>query len=201
MKRRNLFIGILIVAFVLSFNTGVFAGTKTVKPSVPVIKSIESMDKAYVKVKWGRVSNAQGYQVYRLDSQENSFKKIATTKSTTIKDKGVVLNRKYSYKVRAYTKVTGKTKHSKFSAAEEIVFEDTFQKLLDEADRTHTEMNTKNDSFENLNNYAVSDTSTANLLSDSEIESLLQEREPKTVNKQEAKADINLYLQRCTKGT
>lgn len=194
MKRRNLFIGILIVAFVLSFNTGVFAGTKTVKPSVPVIKSIESMDKAYVKVKWGRVSNAQGYQVYRLDSQENSFKKIATTKSTTIKDKGVVLNRKYSYKVRAYTKVAGKTKHSKFSAAEEIVFEDTFQKLLDEADRTHTEMNTKNDSFENLNNYAVSDTSTANLLSDSEIESLLQEREPKTVNKQEAKADINLYF-------
>lgn len=152
------------------------------------------MDKAYVKVKWGRVSNVQGYQVYRLDSQENSFKKIATTKSTTIKDKGVVLNRKYSYKVRAYTKVAGKTKHSKFSAAEEIVFEDTFQKLLDEADRTHTEMNTKNDSFENLNNYAVSDTSTANLLSDSEIESLLQEREPKTVNKQEAKADINLLF-------
>ena len=162
MKRRNLVVGILAVAFIFSFNTAVFADTKTVKLSAPAIKSVESMNKAYTELKWNKVSNAQGYRVYRLDSQKSSYKKIATTKSTTIKDKGVMLNRKYSYKVRAYTKVAGKTKHSKFSAAEEIVFEDTFQKLLDEANRTHTEMNTKNYSFENLSNYAVSDTSTAN---------------------------------------
>lgn len=194
MKRRNLVVGILVFAFIFSFNTGVFADTKTAKLSAPVIKSIESMDKAYIELKWNKVSDAQGYQVYRLDFGENRYKRIATTKSTTVKDKGVVLNQKYSYKVRAYTKVAGKTKYSKFSTAEEIVFEDIFQKLLDEANRIHTEMNTKNDSFENLSSYAVSDTSTANLLLDSEIESLLQKHEPKAVNKEEAKTDIDLYF-------
>ena len=194
MKRRNLVIGVLVVAFIFSFNPGVFADTKTVKLSAPAIKSIESMNKAYIELKWNKVSNAQGYQVYRLGSGESRYKRIATTKSTTIKDKGVVLNQKYSYKVRAYAKAAGKTKYSKFSAVEEIDFEDTFQKLLDEANKVHTEMNTKNDGFEDLSKYAVSDPSTAKLLSDSEIGSLLQERELKAVDKEEAKADIDLYF-------
>ncbi len=111
MKRRNLVIGILVVAFIFSFNTAAFAGTKTVKLSVPVIKSIESIDKAYIELKWSKVSDAQGYQVYRLDSGGNSYEKIATTKSAAVKDNNVVLNQKYSYKVRAYAKAAEKTKY------------------------------------------------------------------------------------------
>ena len=108
MKRRNLVIGILVAAFIFSFNTAAFAGTKTVKLSAPVIKSI---DKAYIELKWSKVSDAQGYQVYRLDFGGNSYKKIATTKSAGVKDNNVVLNQKYSYKVKAYAKAAGKTKY------------------------------------------------------------------------------------------
>ncbi len=65
----------------------------------------------YLKVKWSKVSGAQGYRVYRKVNGAKSWTKIATLKGNSVvsyTDKSVKKNNKYTYTVRAYRKSGGK---------------------------------------------------------------------------------------------
>lgn len=79
--------------------------TSDQKPSLAAPKMISlSNSTSGVVVKWGKVSGAKGYYVYRKTSG-NSYKRIKTiTSGATVKytDKTMPTGKKYTYTVRAY---------------------------------------------------------------------------------------------------
>ena len=83
----------------------------------------QSVKKAkQVKISWGKVNKATGYEVYRA-VKNGKYKKVATIKSAkTLKwiDKKVKKGNTYKYKVRAYAKVKGKTYYSAYSAEKTV---------------------------------------------------------------------------------
>lgn len=78
--------------------------------------------KRKVKVSWSKVAKAKGYQIYVKYPGKKKYKKVLTTSSKVkaVKHKKLRKGKKYSYKVRAYVKVGGKTYYSKFSKAKTV---------------------------------------------------------------------------------
>ena len=65
-----------------------------------------------VTLKWKRVSGAAGYYIYRVNTTDNTLKKIATVtsgKTTSVKVKKLSNGTKYTFSVSAYKK-SGKKK-------------------------------------------------------------------------------------------
>ncbi len=77
-----------------------------------------------VSLKWKKVSDATGYEIYRAQGKNGKYKKIKTIKKTGIEtyvDKeGLKKGKTYVYKIRAYKKVNGKTYYSTFSSEKSI---------------------------------------------------------------------------------
>ncbi|WP_270846990.1 transglutaminase domain-containing protein [Anaerobutyricum hallii] len=79
------------------------------------ILNIYSADAKKVKIKWRRVSKAQGYQIYRTEGKKwKVIKTIKSGKKVTFVDKKVKKNKVYRYKVRAYGTVKGKKVYGNF---------------------------------------------------------------------------------------
>ncbi len=75
--------------------------------------------KKQVTVKWKKVSKASGYYVYRSTSKNGKYTKVATIKKgSTVKytDKKLKANKKYYYKVKAYTTTNGVKAEGSFSS-------------------------------------------------------------------------------------
>ncbi|OIK08740.1 hypothetical protein BIV60_25550 [Bacillus sp. MUM 116] len=68
-----------------------------------------------VKVTWGAVSGAQGYQIFRATTKTGTYSYLATTSSSSYTNSGLVTNRAYYYKVRAYRVVNGTAVYSSYS--------------------------------------------------------------------------------------
>ncbi|WP_051591136.1 GH25 family lysozyme [Bacillus sp. UNC438CL73TsuS30] len=68
-----------------------------------------------VKVTWGAVSGAQGYQIYRATTKTGTYSYLSTTSSSSYTNSGLVTNRAYYYKVRAYRVVNGTKVYSSYS--------------------------------------------------------------------------------------
>ncbi len=84
-----------------------------------IIKAAKTTDS--VTLKWSKVKGATGYKVYKLVGKK--YKTVKTiTKGSTIKYKikGLKSGKKYSFKVRAFKKKSGKTKWSKYSGAKVV---------------------------------------------------------------------------------
>lgn len=82
---------------------------------VPSLKATtNAKDVSLIKLSWGKVSNAKGYQIFRKTTDAKKWEKIVTLKSSKTKYicKGLKANTKYRFKVRAYKtyKVKGQTK-------------------------------------------------------------------------------------------
>lgn len=67
----------------------------------PPIKSVVS-SKTGITFKWGKVTGASGYYVYRKEGK-GDWKKIATTKTTAYLDKSAKKGKTYTYTVKAYS--------------------------------------------------------------------------------------------------
>ncbi len=95
---------------------GDFTSAKSVTPTLPAVVGIQlsSITKTKAVITWDKVSGAQGYQVYDYSSGSAvKLPTVATNRtSIDIKDGNV-----YQIKVRAYTKVSGKTVKGTFSEA------------------------------------------------------------------------------------
>lgn len=84
--------------------------TKILSLTIPNTKSME--------LSWKKVKDANGYFLYRSESPNSGFKRIATIGSnsqTTYRDTSVKAGVTYYYKVRARNKVNGKTGYSSYS--------------------------------------------------------------------------------------
>lgn len=86
-----------------------------VEPSgIPKIKTVKQSykSKTYLSLKWSKVNMADGYRVYRSDSLNGKYVKIATLKgnsNTTYKNTGLNRNKSYYYKIYPYVVRNGIT--------------------------------------------------------------------------------------------
>ena len=70
-----------------------------------------------VTIKWKAYAKAEGYQIYRANKKNGSYKKIATVTACTYKDKGnKTLGKDKYYKVRAFKTVDSVKQYTKFSS-------------------------------------------------------------------------------------
>ena len=91
---------------------------KLSKPSV-------TLSSAYRKicVKWKKVNDASGYEVYRASSKNGKYSKVKTiTKGSTLSymNSNLASKKKYYYKVRAFKVVSGKKVYSSYSDIKNI---------------------------------------------------------------------------------
>jgi len=95
-----------------------FAAEKVDTVKQATLKSVEAVDDEYIQIKWSKVSNADGYQIYRATSKKGTYKRIATVKSSkrTYNDKSAKVGKRYYYKVRAFVKSNGEKRYGKFSS-------------------------------------------------------------------------------------
>lgn len=86
--------------------------------TTPVITSVSSALPS-VTIKWGAVSKANGYRIYKYNERTKSYKSLATVSSSTLSyiDKTAVPGETARYKVKAYRKVGAVTGWSPASAA------------------------------------------------------------------------------------
>lgn len=75
--------------------------SKTFTPGTPAASSISASSNA-ITLKWGKVSGASGYRVYRKAQGQTSWSQIAKITGTSYTDKKVSKNVKYTYTIRAY---------------------------------------------------------------------------------------------------
>ncbi|MGI6722529.1 MAG: hypothetical protein ACOX4I_08400 [Anaerovoracaceae bacterium] len=71
-----------------------------------------------IRLNWKKVSGASGYVVYRATGKNGKFKKVTTIKkASTVKwiNKKLRKGRRYYYKVRSFTRISGKTYYGKYS--------------------------------------------------------------------------------------
>ncbi len=86
-----------------SFSVGIFVG----KVSGFKVSSISSTT---VKLKWNKVSNAQGYIIYKYDTKKKTYVRVAKTKTTanTYTVSKLKSGTSYKFAVKAYETVDGK---------------------------------------------------------------------------------------------
>ncbi|WP_082347339.1 S8 family serine peptidase [Bacillus sp. FJAT-18017] len=89
-------------------NTNLYA--KFVKIAAPASVKAASAGYNKVKISWGKVSGAQGYEVYRSTSKYGTYSKIATLTSgtaTSYTNGALTPGKTYYYKVVSYQRVDG----------------------------------------------------------------------------------------------
>lgn len=116
---------IKVRAFKRSGNNKIYSGYsayKSVKttvpcPNAPKISAVSIKDCDQLKVSWKKVSGANGYVLWAKES-DGKFKKIATLggKTYSYTHKKLKVNKKYFYKVQAFTNYGGKKYYGKYSA-------------------------------------------------------------------------------------
>lgn len=91
-----------------------------VKVSLSTPKVTLKSGKKYAVIKYKKVKNAHGYEIYRSTKKKSGYKKITNTKKTSYKNKKLKSKKKYYYKVRAYRTVNGKKYYSSYSAIKSV---------------------------------------------------------------------------------
>jgi fibronectin type 3 domain-containing protein len=95
-----------------------------VSATSPASVKATSTESKKVTVKWSKLNRATGYEIYRAESKNGSYKKIATVKKASTVSytdtKSLKKGKTYYYKVRAYVKVNGKTYYSDYSSVKSV---------------------------------------------------------------------------------
>ncbi|MGN0468252.1 MAG: fibronectin type III domain-containing protein, partial [Acutalibacteraceae bacterium] len=99
-----------------SVYTQLTTATKTDAPSIKVT----STAKKTAKVSWSKVSGATGYTVYYSTSKNGTYKKLASTTSTSYTNKKLSSGKTYYFKVIANKKVGSTTINSAYSAVKSV---------------------------------------------------------------------------------
>jgi uncharacterized repeat protein (TIGR02543 family) len=87
---------------------------------VPAGVRIAKTSSTSVKLSWGKVNGASGYEVYRGKQATAITKYVKSTKNLYFKNTGLSRNQTYYYKIRTYRWVDGKKVYSSYSAIVKI---------------------------------------------------------------------------------
>lgn len=90
----------------------------TNSPATPTV-TVKTSSKS-ATVSWGKITGASGYEVYMSTEKNGTYKKIATTSSTSFVKTGLKAGKTYYFRVRAYAKFSGKTYYSAYSSKKSI---------------------------------------------------------------------------------
>ena len=102
--------------------TGVKTLTFKINPAkVTSLKQSTSYSTANIKMSWTKVAGAAGYEVYRGDSKNGSYKLLKTVTTNSCTNSGLKAGSKYYYKVRAYKTVNGKKVYGAYSDAKSML--------------------------------------------------------------------------------
>jgi fibronectin type 3 domain-containing protein len=95
-----------------------FSTMVSAKPSIPVPNSIRafSSSSSSINVSWGAVTGVSGYEVYRAESDSETYSLLASTTAASYNNTGLVTGQAYYYKVRAYKVIGSSRVYSDFSA-------------------------------------------------------------------------------------
>lgn len=97
-----------------SYNSGYDrAGVKANYVSAPKGVELKNYYSNSIRVEWDKVSKAKKYVVYRKDTKNESFIKLAETSQRQYKDTDIVNGRKYTYSVKAKGENGGTSGYSK----------------------------------------------------------------------------------------
>lgn len=97
---------------------GEFSEVKSCAPKKPTGVKATAQKGKKAKVKWKKVSNANGYEIYRATKKNGKYKKVTTiTKNKTVSftNKSLKKGKTYYYKVRAYRLMGGKKVYGLYS--------------------------------------------------------------------------------------
>ncbi len=92
---------------------GAYSSTLAVRTELGSVDDLKASSKtsSSVTLKWGKVTNATGYTVYK-SADKKKWTKVASTSSTSYTVKKLSAKKKYYFKVAAYSKATGKAVYS-----------------------------------------------------------------------------------------
>lgn len=86
----------------------------------PVITYLKRVSSAKVKLKWKSVKNAQKYEVYRSQTKNGVYRRIAVTGKTSYTDAKKTPGATYYYQIRARRTLNGAPAYSKYSAKKSV---------------------------------------------------------------------------------
>ena len=115
MKRNKLVFLTFIIAIAIVFHTNLAFATTKITISTPTNLKTTSSSYNSVKLSWGKVKNADGYQIYRATSSTGSYSSIKLTTNTSYTNTGLTTGKTYYYKVKAYKNSGSKKVYSKYS--------------------------------------------------------------------------------------
>lgn len=87
------------------------------------ITSVKSSKAGYAKLKWKKVSGANGYEIYYSAEKNGTYKKLKTitkAKTITYTKKKLASGKTYYFKLRAYKTVDGKKVYGKYSVVKSV---------------------------------------------------------------------------------
>ena len=100
------------------------AKSVTIKPSTVTLSSVTlSTSLTSATIKWSKVSNATGYQIYRSSDGGSTYSKVKTITSgstTSYTNSSLSLGKTYKYKVRAYVTLDSGTLYGNFSSSKSV---------------------------------------------------------------------------------
>lgn len=92
-------------------------------PGKTSIKKLVGTNSSCVTLKWKKISDSSGYEIYRSTSKNGTYKRVTKTKKASVtswQDKSVKAGKTYYYKVRAYKVSSGKTARGTSSAVKSV---------------------------------------------------------------------------------
>lgn len=100
MRRRFTFPALLLVSILLFNHFMVYA--KVQVPSAPASLTYTGLLSNEVTLKWGAVTNATGYKVYRAKTYDSNYSLFATVSTNSYRNTALTSGTKYWYYVKAY---------------------------------------------------------------------------------------------------
>ena len=97
-------------------------------PGKPVITRIRVREESGTLIKWKKIKTAEGYQIFRSESEDRGYKRInIVSGNTTFSyiDTGTVSGKTYYYRIRAYVRNQGNVVYSELSDPAETVMRKT----------------------------------------------------------------------------
>ena len=130
-KKRNRLISLVVSLLMLGtlmvpLNVQVAsAASQPAKPKQVKNLVVNVADATSVKIRFGNVKNAKGYQIYQATKKKGNYKKIKALKQKRVKrlvftKKKLKAGKRYYYKVRAYKVRKGKRIYGKFSKVKSV---------------------------------------------------------------------------------
>lgn len=97
-------------------------------PGKPVITRIRVREESGTLIKWKKIKTAEGYQIFRSESEDRGYKRINIVSGNTTfsyTDTGTVSGKTYYYRIRAYVRNQGNVVYSELSDPAEAVMRKT----------------------------------------------------------------------------